>query len=123
MSAGLLSSLNRMNVMLTRCKQGMVLVTQRAFLRGPGKSTLLSRLAQRWERRVGEKAAWADAMEVADGRAALPGAPVEADIKQEERHARSGNKKHRSGRARRARREKKGAAVVMKGVVGLSAAG
>lgn len=112
-----------MNVMLTRSQAGMVLVTQRAFLRGPGKSTLLSRLAQRWERRVGEKAAWADAMEVADGRAALPGAPVEADIKQEERRARSGNKKHRSGRARQARREKKGAAAVTKGVTGLSVAG
>ncbi|TBU26536.1 hypothetical protein BD311DRAFT_631516, partial [Dichomitus squalens] len=61
------------NVMLTRCQTGMVIVTQRAFLRGSGRGTLLNRLALQWERRVGEKVAWVDAMEVADGRAGLPG--------------------------------------------------
>ncbi|KAI0800446.1 AAA domain-containing protein, partial [Fomes fomentarius] len=73
--AGFLRSLNRLNVMLTRCKQGMVLVTQRAFLLNGGKNTLLGKLAEHWEKKVGQKAAWADAMEVADGRASLPGAP------------------------------------------------
>ncbi|KAI0712806.1 hypothetical protein C8T65DRAFT_543344, partial [Cerioporus squamosus] len=63
-----------LNVMLTRCKAGMVLVTQRAFLHNAGKSTLLGELAEHWESRVGMRLAWADAMEVADGRASLPGA-------------------------------------------------
>ena len=70
---GFLKSLNRMNVMLTRCQAGMVLVTQRAFVQGAGKGTLLGRLARYLAQRVGENGAWADAMEVADGRANLPG--------------------------------------------------
>lgn len=71
-SAGFLTSHNRMNVMLTRCKQGMVVVTQRAFLRNGGRDTLLGKLAEHWEKKIGEKNTWADAMEVADGRAKLP---------------------------------------------------
>ncbi|RDX43249.1 hypothetical protein OH76DRAFT_1324240, partial [Lentinus brumalis] len=63
-----------LNVMLTRCQKGMVLVTQRAFLHNPGKSTLLGELAEHWETRVGMNIAWADAMEVAGGQANLPGA-------------------------------------------------
>ncbi|KAI0737249.1 AAA domain-containing protein, partial [Daedaleopsis nitida] len=47
---GFLRSLNRMNVMLTRCKAGMVVVTNRRFLTGPGRETLLGGLAQRWAR-------------------------------------------------------------------------
>ena len=77
-SPGFLRSLNRVNVMLTRCQAGMVLVTQRSFLRGAGRGTLLNKLALQWERRVGEKVAWADAMEVADGRAGLPGTSASA---------------------------------------------
>ncbi|RPD58076.1 hypothetical protein L226DRAFT_430012, partial [Lentinus tigrinus ALCF2SS1-7] len=46
--AGFLKSLNRMNVMLTRCKAGMVLVTNRIFLCNAGRDTLLGKLAQRW---------------------------------------------------------------------------
>ena len=76
--AGFLKSLNRMNVMLTRCQAGMVIVTQRGFLRNPrsGKKTLLGKLAEHWEQRVGACVAWADAMEVADERATLPRAPA-----------------------------------------------
>ena len=73
-----MKSLNRMNVMLTRCQAGMVIVTQRAFVHNAstGKKTLLGTLAGHWEKRVGLAGAWADAMEVADGRANLPGAPT-----------------------------------------------
>ncbi|KAI0800454.1 P-loop containing nucleoside triphosphate hydrolase protein [Fomes fomentarius] len=74
-SPGFLKSLHRLNVMLTRCQQGMVIVSQRAFLHNGGKKTLVGKLAEHWEKKVGEKAAWADAMQVAEGRASLPGAP------------------------------------------------
>ncbi|KAJ7576715.1 AAA domain-containing protein, partial [Mycena floridula] len=46
---GFLTSINRMNVMLTRCKAGMLIVTSRAFLRGSGRQTLLGKLAAFWE--------------------------------------------------------------------------
>ena len=71
---GFLRSQTRMNVMLTRCKAGMVLVTKRAFLSGPAKSTLLGKLASHWEALAGADAAWVDAMKVADGKASLPDA-------------------------------------------------
>ncbi|KAI0359440.1 hypothetical protein OH77DRAFT_1357791, partial [Trametes cingulata] len=45
---GFLASRNRTNVMLTRCARGMVLLSQRDFLLGPGRNTLLGELAQRW---------------------------------------------------------------------------
>ncbi|KAI0737251.1 hypothetical protein C8Q80DRAFT_1214420 [Daedaleopsis nitida] len=66
-----------MNVMLTRCKAGLVIVTQRAFLHNTagGKRTLLGKLAEHWEDRVGASVAWADAMDVAGERASLPGVP------------------------------------------------
>ena len=69
---GFLGFLNRMNVMLTRCKKGMVIVTQRAFLTGVGRHTLLGKLAAHWEEQGGP-GVWRDAMDVVNGRAALPG--------------------------------------------------
>ncbi|KAI0653588.1 AAA domain-containing protein, partial [Cubamyces menziesii] len=45
---GFLCARSRANVMLTRCERGMVLVSQRTFLRGPGARTLLGELARRW---------------------------------------------------------------------------
>ncbi|KAL1940377.1 hypothetical protein VTO73DRAFT_8949 [Trametes versicolor] len=72
---GFLSFNNRMNVMLSRCQRGMVLVTQRAFVQGGGKNTLLGKLVRHWEAAAGADAVWADAMAVADRRANLPGAP------------------------------------------------
>ena len=56
---GFLRSKQRMNVMLTRCERGMVLVTNRRFLSGSGRDTLLGRLAQRWARYPD---AWVDAL-------------------------------------------------------------
>ncbi|PIL32978.1 hypothetical protein GSI_05096 [Ganoderma sinense ZZ0214-1] len=86
---GFLKSLNRMNVMLTRCQTGMVVVTNRAFLCGPAQKTLLGKLADHWgtlpagaqttgsRSRCGadcSDAVWVDAMRVAEGTARLPGA-------------------------------------------------
>ncbi|KAJ7435909.1 hypothetical protein B0H11DRAFT_1831377, partial [Mycena galericulata] len=62
-----------MNVMLTRAKKGMVIVTCSSFLRGSGEGarTLLGKLAQYWETRGHET--WIDWTRVADGTANLPG--------------------------------------------------
>ena len=69
---GFLGFLNRMNVMLTRCKKGMVIVTQRAFLTGAGRHTLLGKLSANWEEQDGPSV-WRDAMDVVNRRPALPG--------------------------------------------------
>ncbi|CDO72684.1 hypothetical protein BN946_scf184985.g104 [Trametes cinnabarina] len=67
---------NRVNVMLTRCQRGMILVTQRTFAHGGGKNTLLGKLVKQWEDADDPaEGLWVDAMEVADRRANLPGAP------------------------------------------------
>ncbi|KAI0915361.1 hypothetical protein AcV5_003854 [Taiwanofungus camphoratus] len=71
---GFLKSLNRMNVMLTRCQSGMVIVTNRMFLRTrAGQDTLLGRLAQHWEDRQGVEATWTYSSLVADRRPDMPG--------------------------------------------------
>ena len=70
---GFLALQSRMNVMLTRCRKGMVVVAQRAFVEGRGRATLLGKLAERWGAEAGERGAWADAVDVMNGRARLPG--------------------------------------------------
>lgn len=70
--AGFLKSVNRMNVMLTRCKAGMVLVTNRSFLCNAGRDTLLGKLAQRWG--AGSDV-WVDSRALSDRSASLPGVP------------------------------------------------
>ncbi len=68
-----LCMLNRMNIMLTRCSTGMVLVTNRRFLNDAGRDTLLGKLARRWN---GSRDVWVDALALSDRRASLPGAPA-----------------------------------------------
>jgi hypothetical protein len=76
---GFLKSLNRMNVMLTRARKGMVIVTCAAFLRSEsGARTLLGKLSQYWEQR-GEDP-WIDWRRVADGTAHLPGSARSAPL-------------------------------------------
>ncbi|KAL1685650.1 AAA domain-containing protein, partial [Schizophyllum commune] len=41
---GFLKSLPRLNVLLTRCRRGMVIVTSPTFLSGPGRELLLADL-------------------------------------------------------------------------------
>ncbi|KAK0200665.1 AAA domain-containing protein, partial [Desarmillaria ectypa] len=43
---GFLRSDQRMNVMLTRCRRGLVIVASRSFVSGPGQSTLVGKLAR-----------------------------------------------------------------------------
>ncbi|PIL29510.1 hypothetical protein GSI_08318 [Ganoderma sinense ZZ0214-1] len=79
---GFLCMLNRMNVMLTRCSAGMVLVTNRRFLADAGRDTLLGKLARRWNG-PRDSDAWVDALalSLSDGRrASLPGAPATTAI-------------------------------------------
>ncbi|KAF9459527.1 P-loop containing nucleoside triphosphate hydrolase protein [Collybia nuda] len=71
---GFLTSLNRMNVMLTRCQAGLVIVTSRFFLRGGGQDTLLGKLAKHWEQGRGD-GAWVEWRSVASEEVDLPGAP------------------------------------------------
>lgn len=70
---GFLVSLNRMNVMLSRCKKGMVIVTSQEFLKSGGAKTLLGVLASQWEKEGGIPKLWKDWRTVASGVADLPG--------------------------------------------------
>ena len=69
---GFLRSENRMNVMLTRCKKGMVIVTSRAFLQGGGRKTLLGQLAAEYEGKFGVEKTWSDWRRVVEGKAGGP---------------------------------------------------
>lgn len=71
---GFLVSRNRVNVMLTRCKAGLIIVTSRAFMKlRPVEDTLLGRLCAHWERMCGHDGTWTDWRDVADVVADLPG--------------------------------------------------
>ncbi|KAL6300813.1 hypothetical protein BKA93DRAFT_694435, partial [Sparassis latifolia] len=61
------------NVMFSRCKKGMVIVTNRTFLKTSGRGTLIAKLASHWERNYGEQQTWADWTLVAEGRTHMPG--------------------------------------------------
>lgn len=61
-----------MNVALTRCRKGMVIVTNKGFLQGPGKSTLLGKLCDFWALN-GE--AWIDWKTLLGKDVGLPGVP------------------------------------------------
>ncbi|KAG5638090.1 hypothetical protein H0H81_001857 [Sphagnurus paluster] len=71
---GFLNSMNRMNVLLTRCRKGLVIVTSRSFLSHGGSPTLLGSLEYHWTTLVGERA-WVDWRSVSEGKVDLPGAP------------------------------------------------
>ncbi|KAK0482995.1 AAA domain-containing protein [Armillaria luteobubalina] len=63
---GFLRSDQRMNVMLTRCRRGLVIVSSRNFLSGSGRSTLVGKLAR--------GRPWKECTAVIEERANLPGA-------------------------------------------------
>ena len=71
--AGFLNSRPRMNVALTRCRKGMVVVTNKYFLRGAGSSTLLGHLCDAWSQH-GDT--WIDWRTILNDSAVLPGLPV-----------------------------------------------
>lgn len=72
-SAGFLKSQPRMNVGLTRCKKGMVVVTSKCFLRGAGRSTLLGKLEQAWTTQPPPRNAWIDWKAMLSKSVELPG--------------------------------------------------
>lgn len=74
---GFLSSINRMNVLLTRCRAGLVVVTSKVFIKSRGGvHTLLGDLARHWQQHhEGQTDVWVDWKLVADGTANLPGSP------------------------------------------------
>ncbi|KAG8908762.1 hypothetical protein FRB99_003000 [Tulasnella sp. 403] len=49
---GFLDLHNRVNVMLTRCQQGMVIITNKFFVQTLGQMTLVGQLASWWERKM-----------------------------------------------------------------------
>ncbi|KIK52417.1 hypothetical protein GYMLUDRAFT_967551 [Collybiopsis luxurians FD-317 M1] len=61
-----------MNVMLTRCRKGMVIVFSRSFLRGAASRTLLGQLCAYLTVKEGPKT-WVDAGDVLNMRVDLPG--------------------------------------------------
>ncbi|ESK87246.1 atp-dependent helicase nam7 [Moniliophthora roreri MCA 2997] len=64
---GFLDNLRRTNVMLTRCKRGMIIVTSRAFLEGAGAVSLVGDLKRHLEDNLKERA-WLSEDELRDGR-------------------------------------------------------
>jgi len=74
-SPGFLRSQNRMNVMLTRCQSGMVIVTNRKFLNShTARGTLLGLMAHHWESERGRLATWITPQQISGREANLPGA-------------------------------------------------
>ena len=61
-----------MNVALTRCRKGMVVVTDRLFLQGAGRSTLLGQLCHTWSH---HRNVWIEWKAMLNGSVALPGLP------------------------------------------------
>ena len=60
--------------MLTRCRAGMIIVTNRVFLRTTSAQyTLLGGLARYWAKRHGESKTWTDWKDVVEQRANMPG--------------------------------------------------
>jgi len=68
---GFLKSQPRMNVALTRCRKGMIVVTDKSFLQGKGKKTLLGQLCHTWSKH--HDACWNDWNAVLNDSVALPG--------------------------------------------------
>ncbi|KAL0573213.1 hypothetical protein V5O48_008733, partial [Marasmius crinis-equi] len=66
-SIGFLTNLRRTNVMLSRCKKGMIVVTSRAFLSGVGSHSLVGDLMRGLEERLKSKA-WLSKEEIEAGR-------------------------------------------------------
>jgi hypothetical protein len=61
-----------MNVALTRCRKGMVVVTDKRFLQGAGRHTLLGQLSHFWSQ---HRDTWIDWKAILSGPVELPGLP------------------------------------------------
>ncbi|KAJ3928828.1 MAG: P-loop containing nucleoside triphosphate hydrolase protein [Lentinula lateritia] len=69
---GFLRSPQRMNVMLTRCRLGMVIVSSKSFLNAVARRILLGEISAYWTAREGKKS-WVEALDVMNSRVDLPG--------------------------------------------------
>lgn len=58
--------------MLTRCKVGMVIVTDRTFAENQARKTLLGELVAHWDLSDEKADAWIDWKDVINGKANLP---------------------------------------------------
>lgn len=63
-----------MNVALSRCRKGMVVVTNKYFLQGAGKYMLIGQLCHAWSRR--RNTCWIDWNAMLNNSAVLPGLPL-----------------------------------------------
>jgi hypothetical protein len=72
-SPGFLRSIQRMNVLLTRCRRGLVIVSSKAFLGpgGKGSDTLLGKLVQHWQDQYSRT--WIDWRSIANASVDLSG--------------------------------------------------
>lgn len=66
--------LNRLNVLLTRCRKAIILVTNKNFIKLGGARTLLGDMVAHWEHVLKSQHTWVDWRLVAVGAANLPGA-------------------------------------------------
>lgn len=74
MQPGFLKSQPRMNVALTRCRKGMVVVSHKNFLQSAGWNTLLGQLCRTWSRY--HDTCWVDWKAMLNNSRALPGLPA-----------------------------------------------
>ncbi|KAE9405144.1 hypothetical protein BT96DRAFT_988692 [Gymnopus androsaceus JB14] len=70
MRIGFLSNLRRTNVMLTRFKRGMFIVTSKKFVTGPGEATLVGQLASHFEKEMGPEV-WMNLKDMEEGKLVL----------------------------------------------------
>ena len=73
---GFLAVQSRTNVMLTRCKAGMIIVSNSFFASSCAEWTLLGRLVHHWEELRPSGSIWIDWRRIAEGSVDLPGAPA-----------------------------------------------
>lgn len=70
MRIGFLTNLRRTNVMLTRFRRGMFIVTSKKFINGPGAETLVGQLATHFEEQVGPEV-WMSVEDIEEGKLVL----------------------------------------------------
>ena len=85
MQPGFLKSQPRMNVALTRCRKGMVVVSHKSFLQSAGGNTLLGQLCCTWSRH--HDACWVDWKAMLNNFGALPGLPAPAPPRPNGKHS------------------------------------
>jgi hypothetical protein len=82
---GFLRSLPRMNVALTRCRKGMVVVTSKGFLQNAGKGMLLGKLCRTWTQPQHRgSASWIDWKAMLNNAVGLPGLPPSRSQQQQQ---------------------------------------